>query len=104
MAEVHVDAGICGFNSRIRAAAENMQTVNISVETECPHLNAAKEKLASVDAYRELFRKPHETEVYRILSEHLPHVACPLYSGLLKAIEVAAGLALPKDAVIAIQR
>jgi hypothetical protein len=30
--------------------------------------------------------------------------ACPLYSGFLKAIEVAAGLALPKDAHILIEK
>jgi hypothetical protein len=28
------------------------------------------------------------------------HPACPVPSGILKAIEVAAGLALPKDASI----
>ena len=33
-----------------------------------------------------------------------PHVACPLYSGFFKAIEVAAGLALPKDAHILVQK
>ena len=38
----------------------------------------------------EIFRKPHETRVYQVLSPHLPHVSCPLYSGFLKAIEVAA--------------
>ena len=52
----------------------------------------------------EIFRKPHETRGYQALSPHLPHVSCPLYSGFLKAIEVAAGLALPKDAHILIEK
>ncbi len=57
----------------------------------------ARDGLVSVDPMVELFRRPHETTVYAALSPHLPHVACPVYSGFLKAIEAAAGLALPRD-------
>jgi len=66
-------------------------------ETGCPHAAKARDDLQSIDAYAELFKKPHETSVYAALSKHLPHVTCPLYSGFLKAIEAAAGLALSKD-------
>jgi len=64
----------------------------------------AKPELVSVDAFQELFKKPHETNVYQVLSRHLPHVTCPLYSGFRKAIEVTAGLALPKNAAISIEK
>ncbi len=97
MASVQVDAGICGFSTRITATSEDMQTVQVSFESECPHVLKTREALASVDAYRDLFARPHETAVYAALSAVLPHTACPLYSGFFKAIEVAAGLALPKD-------
>jgi len=30
----------------------------------------------------------------------IPHVSCPVISGILKALEVSVGLALPKDAMI----
>jgi len=36
----------------------------------------------------------------RLAAEHLVHPACPVPSGILKAIEVESGLALPKDASI----
>ena len=36
----------------------------------------------------------------RLAAEHLAHPACPVPSGILKAIEVESGLALPKDASI----
>jgi NADPH-dependent 7-cyano-7-deazaguanine reductase QueF len=104
MEQVTVDAGICGFTTRIQAASPDMQTVQITYESDCPHVNKAKGELNSVDAFQELFKKPHETSVYQILVKHLPHVTCPLYSGFLKAIEVAAGMALPKDATISIDR
>ena len=104
MAQVTVDAGICGFTTRIQTASEDMQTVRFYYESDCPHVNEAKSELVSVDAFQELFKKPHETSVYRVLSKHLPHVTCPLYSGFLKAIEVTAGLALPKNAAISIDK
>jgi hypothetical protein len=92
-----VDAGICGFTTTIRTSSADQQNVAIEFETECPHAAKAREELKSVDAYVEIFRKLHETSVYAALSKHLPHVTCPLYSGFLKAIEAAAGLALRKD-------
>ena len=104
MAQVTVDAGICGFITRIRTTSADMQTVQFSYESDCPHVNKAKPELLSVDAYQELFKKPHETNVYQVLSRHLPHVTCPLYAGFLKAIEVAAGLALPRNATISIDK
>jgi hypothetical protein len=101
---VTVNAGICGFTTEIQTASADMQTVQIIYQSECPHVNKAKEELTSVDAFKELFLKPHETTVYQVLSKYLPHVTCPLYSGFLKAIEVAAGMALPKDATISIEK
>jgi hypothetical protein len=103
MAKVTVEAGICGLITEILAESQDMNSVSIRFESTCPHVVKARENLASVEAYTEIFRKPHETRVYQALSPHLPHVACPLYSGFLKAIEVAAGLALPKDAHIRIE-
>jgi hypothetical protein len=101
MTELKIHAGICGFTTVIRTSSDDMQTVSIEFETTCPHAAKAREELTRVDAYGEIFKKPHETAVYAALSKHLPHVACPLYSGFLKAIEAAAGLALKKDVSMA---
>jgi len=97
MHELTVAAGVCGFLTTIRTSSEDQQTVTINFETTCPNAAKAYGSLTSVDAYAELFRKPHETAVYAALSKYLPHVTCPLYSGFLKAIEAAAGLALPRE-------
>lgn len=96
MPELTIQSGICGFITVIRTASTDMQAVSIEYETTCPNADKAHEELSSVDGYTELFRKPHETFVSAALSKHLPHVTCPLYCGFLKAIEAAAGLALPK--------
>ena len=104
MAKTTVHAGICGFVTAIETVSEDKQNVHITFESDCPHVVKAKEELKTVNAYEELFKKPHETQIYKVLSPHLPHVTCPLYSGFLKAVEVAAGLALPKDVQIQIER
>jgi hypothetical protein len=104
MASVKVEAGICGFTTEITAAMSEGNAVAIRFDSTCPHVVKARTDLTSVEAYSEIFRKPHETRVYQALSPHLPHVACPLYSGFLKAIEAAAGLALPKDAHLTIEK
>ncbi len=104
MAKVTVDAGICGFTTTITTTSDDGSIVAISYESECPHVIKAKDELTNVDAYEELFRKPAETAVYQALAKHLPHVTCPLYSGFLKAVEVAAGMALPKDVSMTIEK
>jgi len=35
-----------------------------------------------------------------LLSPNLAHNSCPVYSGILKALEVEMGLALPRDVTI----
>jgi len=103
MATVTVHAGVCGFVTTITTTSEDGQNVAISYETTCPHAEKAKAELTAVDAYTEIFRKPAETTVYAVLSRYLVHTACPLYSGFLKAIEVAGSLALPRDVTMRIE-
>jgi hypothetical protein len=103
MATVTVHAGVCGFVTKITTKSDDAQTVSISFETTCPHLEKAKAELTSVDAYVEIFKKPADTTVYAVLSKYLVHTACPLYSGFFKAIEVAASLALPRDVSMKIE-
>ena len=45
----------------------------------------------------------HETPIYN-LTCRLPHLQCPVIVGMVKAIEIAMELALPKDVHIALGR
>jgi hypothetical protein len=100
MVNVRIDAGVCGFITQIAAHSEDNQNVTLEITSTCPHVTNAAPGLTSVDAYTEIFTKPAATRTYEALSPHLPHVACPVYAGVLKAIEAAAGLALPRDSSI----
>ncbi len=100
MVRARIDAGVCGFITDVAATSDDGQTVTLSITSTCPHVMNAAPDLTVVDAYEEIFKKPVETTSYAVLSEHLPHVACPVYTGVLKAIEAAANLALPRPSSI----
>lgn len=104
MATVKAHAGICGFETTIHADSEDGMTVAFRVESACPHIMKAAGELEPINAYEELFKKPADTSIYNTLAGHLPHTACPIYSAFFKAAEVAAGLALPADVSMHIEK
>lgn len=102
MAIVQVKAGICGFRTRIVAQADEALDVTLAIESDCAQIRRIAEELTRVSALDELRRPIHETTPYRLAAVHKAHVACVVPSAILKAIEVAAGLALPADVHITV--
>jgi hypothetical protein len=104
MAKVTVDSGICGFRTVIDLRSEDMQHASVRIETDCPNLKPLEAQPFEVDGYVECFSKLGESTVFEKLRPHCRHPGCPVPSGIIKGIEVACGLALPKDASIHIVR
>lgn len=110
MARVKIDAGICGFTTEVKSASEDRQHVTLHVESDCPDVIRISKEFsgATFDAFEEIgpcrqSGSLYDTRIMRICSR-LPHVACPVPAGICKALEVVAGLALPRDAHIAVFR
>jgi hypothetical protein len=99
MASSEIDSGICGFCTTVHTTAEG-RTVKLEFHTTCAHVEKLAEHLTEVDPYKEISYRGEGPVTLRLAAEHLVHPACPVPSGILKAIEVEAGLALPKDASI----
>jgi hypothetical protein len=95
-----IDAGICGFHTSVLAEAESMRKVKLTIETECAQIAKAAEQLPEMDMLEELKAGLGHGHVYGVLSGCVRHVTCPVGSGILKAAEASAGLALPKDVSI----
>jgi hypothetical protein len=104
MATATVQAGICGFTTVIDAQCDEDQEVTLTFKTDCPNYADLNGKGFTTDAYAASFGKVGEGAVYELLRPHCRHAACPVPSGAVKAIEVAAGVALPKDVHIEIRR
>lgn len=103
MATVAVMAGVCGFHTRIVGRADDAYQVTLEITSDCPHMRQLAGLLSVVSALEEIGRPITETTPYQLATRCRAHAACPVPSAILKAIEVAAGLALPCDVVIAVR-
>ncbi len=99
MARSTIDSGICGMSTTVTATSEG-RSVRLEFETDCGYVQALAAELAEVDPFREISYRGEGPVTLRLAPKHLVHPACPVPSGIIKAIEVASGLALPKDAHI----
>lgn len=102
MAYAEIFSGICGFTTRVEVNKVDKRTVEINIETDCPNIKRVAGGIKTVKPLQELFCKLHETETYKVLMSGIAHPACLVPPGVLKCIEVAAELALPKDSHIRI--
>lgn len=99
MATAEIESGICGFCTTVRTHADG-RNVRVEFETTCGYVENLAEQLTEVDPYREISYRGEGPLTLKLAAEHLVHPACPVPAGIIKAIEVEAGLALPKEASI----
>ena len=97
--KVIINPGACGFPATVVISKKDAKTFQVSITSECAmvsELGSEIVELAMLDAFKRVLDNP----VYRKGATCLKHVACPVPSGILKALEVEAGLNLPKDVSI----
>jgi len=99
MAKVTVESGICGFTTTILAEAPDMFSCNLTIETNCPNIQKIAAAMDTLNPFDEISFKG-DSRLRKLFGQYCPHAACPVLPGMVKAVEVAAGLALPKDAHI----
>lgn len=99
MTKVVVKSGICGFSTMIAAEKSSEKKIRISLESDCEMVSKMAGDVESLDMMA-VFVKFLDNPVYRSASKNLKHVTCPVPGGILKAMEVEAGFALPKDVSI----
>jgi len=106
MVEVIVFAGICGFTTRVVGEDKGGYMAGLDIDSECPNWKNVNEILGREDlnVMTELFKNREtgtlNSQVLEVALKTIPHVSCPVISGVLKTLEVSVGLALPKDATI----
>jgi len=101
MPKAIIDPGICGFLAEVVAEMEG-EMCALEISCECEPVRAMAKELTQVDPMVEIGFHGEGPLTLKMFAKHLPHPACPIPAGILKAVEVAAGLALPKDASIKI--
>lgn len=61
-------------------------------------------ELKDIDCLEECFSKIGTSWVYKAAEKYCKYVACPVPAAIIKALEVACGLALPKDVEFKIKK
>ncbi len=97
-------AGPCGFTTTIVAESGDMQHVELDITSECPDMQQVIKELHSIDAYSEVFSPIGEGKIYQVARKYIQHASCPVPMAIVKAVEAAAGLALPTEVVLTIQK
>ena len=106
MTIVDITGGICGFNTTVKTESTAPYTAVFHLESDCANWKKVEEILGGepLNAMTELFKDKAtgklNSKVLEVSLATIPHVSCPVISGILKSIEVSTGLALPKDAAI----
>lgn len=99
MTKVRIRSGICGFNTVVIAERSKDKKIRLTIVSDCEHVRKMAEELKEVNILS-VFTGFLNNPVYKAASKTLRHVTCPVPSGILKAIEAEAGLALPRDVMI----
>ena len=100
-----VQAGVCGFVTEVVATSADQQHVEFEVTSTCEKITDLAGQLPAVDAYTEI-GAGFEGELLSTVQSCLLGCCsgCAVPVGLFKAMQVAAGLALPRPVSIEIAR
>ncbi len=105
-AKVDIDAGICGMHTTVWATTD-MATYRckLKIESNCEAIQKLAQDLPEVDAFQEIsLRMGDGPEVLQKGLTTCFHSSCPVPVGIIKAVEVASQLALPKDTILKISK
>lgn len=103
MAKAEIHAGICGFTTKVEATMDG-EVCRLAIESDCPAIQRMGEALTEVDPLREISARRAVPSILQAGLKHCTHAACPVPVGIIKAVEVEAGLALPKDVSITVTK
>lgn len=104
MAKAVINAGICGFITTVITTQNDDGTIHLDIQSDCKGVCKLADQFQNVDPWKEISWRRNTPRLHELAPQCLSHPACPVPSGIVKAIEVEAGLALPKDATIHVSK
>ncbi len=97
MIRADIQPGVCNLQTKVEADSPDGMTIHLQITSECPMVQALAADLTAADAFQELFKPLRETLVAELAAKNKLHTTCLAPVGILKAMEAAAGLALPAE-------
>lgn len=99
MARLAIEPGACGLSTVVEVLKTEGKSYRVKITSDCEMVQKLGERLKEL-GMMDAFKKILDNPVYREGSLCLKHVSCPVPCGILKALEVEAGLAVPRDVTI----
>jgi hypothetical protein len=103
MAQADIIAGNCGFLTRVQTSMEG-KVCKLRITSDCTAIQRMAEELTEVEPFKEISFKRAMPKTHEMGIKHCTHAACPVPVGIIKAIEIEAGLALPTDVSIKLSK
>jgi hypothetical protein len=98
-----ITAGVCGFQTKVSAVSADDQIVTLTLETDCAKIAQLAERLKGLplDTYDEI-ATGYSGIILTTARETLSGccAGCVVPPGIFKAVQVAARVALPREAAI----
>ena len=99
MTRLVINPGVCGFKTTIEVTKEEKRRVSIIITTDCEQVAGLGKSLKTLEIW-EALKHRSESEIQHQAEKNKLHASCPVPISIIKAIEVEAGLALPRDVSI----
>ena len=103
MSKAEIHSGICGHTTTVVATMEG-KVCKLAIASDCQAIQNLAEELKEVNPLMEISCRRSTPQTLQMGLKHCFHAACPVPVGIIKAIEVASKLALPKDVLIKISK
>lgn len=104
MAKAEILPGNCGFTTTVETTMDG-DVCKITVVSDCKAMQKLALELTEVNPYKEIsFRRNNSPLILQMGARYCTHAACPVPVGIIKAVEVEAGLALPMDVTIKLSK
>jgi hypothetical protein len=92
-----VDPGICGFPCVIKAGKMDARMVALEISgSDCGQIKKLSERLTRI-SLKDIFAPISRNPVYALTEQSGCHPSCPVPVAVIKAAEVALGMALPRE-------
>jgi hypothetical protein len=103
LARAEITSGICGFRATVETRMDGRSCL-VSIDSDCDAIQRLGQELTEAEPFQEITFRGEGPRTLKLGAKHCHHPACPVPVGIIKAIEVEAGLALPADATIRLSK
>jgi len=103
MAKAEIESGQCGF-ATVVIASMNGKVCSLSITSDCEAIQKLASELTEVEPFREISFNQNAPLTFEMAAKSCPHAACPVPVGIIKAVEIEAGMAVPADVSIKLSK